>query len=104
MLSHCVFLRFRDDVSEDERLAVLEGLAALVGQVPGLRRLDYGSNRDFEAKSPGFSHGFIAVFDDRAAHLAYEAHPQHVALGARLVALCQGGHEGIVVYDIESAG
>ncbi|HEX9858933.1 MAG TPA: Dabb family protein [Paracoccaceae bacterium] len=101
MLQHCVFCAIRDDVDEASLAAVMRRLEALTAKVDGMTALRWGPNRDYEAKSPGFSHGFVATFADRAAHLAYEAHPEHQAAGMALVALCRGGHAGIVVYDLE---
>jgi hypothetical protein len=34
---------------------------------------------------------------------AYDAHPDHKAAGARLVALCTGGVAGLMVFDLEVA-
>lgn len=79
-------------------------LGELVDEIDGMLNFRGGPNRDFENKSPEYSHGFVVTFRDRAAHLAYERHPRHVELGARLVSMCRGGAEGIVVYDIDSAG
>ena len=61
-----------------------------------------GVNRDYEQKSPRHGHGFIITFRDRDSHLAYDGHPRHKAAGARLVALCQGGYDGIMVFDLET--
>jgi len=101
MLKHCVFLNFRPVYSGAEREAVLETLAGLTGEVPGLISVDYGTNLDFENKSVDYSHGFIATFTNREAHLAYETHPDHIRAGGRLVEMCVGGHQGIIVFDLE---
>lgn len=101
MLKHCVFLRFRPEIPVVERTATLQGLAGLVQEVEGLLSLEYGENLDFEGKSPGFLEGFIATFTDRQAHLRYEAHPDHIRLGNKLVDMCVGGHQGIVVFDLD---
>lgn len=103
MLLHCVFLDLADDADRgvlDDVLATFEGL---VGQVPGMMAFAQGPNRDYEAKTPDHDHGFVCSFADRAAHLAYEAHPDHIRAGAALVGLCRGGAAGIRVYDLEVA-
>ena len=41
---------------------------------------------------------------DREAHLAYHRHPDHEAAGARLVQLCEGGLDGIMVFDFDTSG
>jgi hypothetical protein len=101
MLVHCVFLNFSDECAADERMAVLRALGELKDEVDGILGYSYGPNRDFEGKSPDHNEGFIVTFRDREAHLAYERHPRHVELGGRLVEMCVGGADGIVVYDLE---
>jgi hypothetical protein len=102
MLLHCVFCAIRPDAPPGGLAAVMADLAALQGEVDGFLDFCHGPNRDFEAKSPGHGYGFVIAFRDRAAHLAYDAHPRHKDAGARLVALCDDGAQGIVVYDLET--
>ena len=101
MLAHCVFLNFSASHDAAARLSVLRALGALSDEVNGMLAFHYGPNLDFEAKTPDHKDGFIVFFRDREAHLAYERHPKHVALGARLVEMCVGGADGILVYDID---
>lgn len=101
MLLHCVFCDILETTAQGEVSAIEAELAALVGKVPGMLAFQAGPNRDYEVKSPNHRWGFVCTFTDRAAHLAYEAHPRHQAAGARLVAACRGGAAGIVVYDLE---
>lgn len=103
MLVHCVFLNLSDTSNPEACMAVLEDLGGLRHEVDGLLDYRYGPNLDFEGKSPDHGAGFVVTFRDRAAHLAYERHPRHVELGGRLVAMCEGGAAGIVVYDLEVA-
>ena len=101
MLKHCVFLNFKDDVLNGEKEAIMEGLVSLVGVVDGMIDMSFGPNLDFEKKTPDFDYGFIISFRDRKAHLSYEAHETHVEMGSRLVAACDGGVDGIVVFDLD---
>jgi hypothetical protein len=103
MLMHCVFCALKPEVPEAEIRAVCDRFASLVGAVEGMTGFQHGPNRDFEDKTGAFGWGFVCVFLDRTAHLAYERHPVHQAAGADLVALCQGGHAGIRVYDLDCA-
>lgn len=100
MLKHVVLFTRRADSDPAALTAAMDKLAALVGPVPGFLDFAFGPNRDYEAKSP-YTHGFVCTFTDRAAHLAYEAHPDHKASGAALVALTEGGYDGIFVADLE---
>lgn len=100
MIQHCVFLRFRPEVSSEERQALFQEIADLVGVVPGLRAVHNGANARFEDLDHGFADGFIAEFADAAALDVYQAHPAHKATGAKLVAAARGGIQGLLVFDL----
>jgi hypothetical protein len=100
MIQHCVWLRFRPDVSAEQRHALFQELADLVGVIPGLRSVHSGANARFEDLDHGFADGFIATFDDEAALAAYQVHPLHQATGAKLVAAAVGGLQGLLVFDL----
>ena len=102
MLLHCVFCAIRRDADPAERQSVMDEPASFKAEVAGMLEFRDGPNRDYENKTARFGHGFVITFRDRAAHLAYDGHPQHKNAGARLVALCQGGYDGIMVYDLET--
>ncbi len=101
MLQHCVFCDIRADADLTAVADVMRRLADLVPDVEGMIAFQFGPNRDYEAKSARYSLGFICTFRDRAAHLAYDTHPAHQAAGRDLVALCKGGADGIMVFDLE---
>lgn len=101
MLKHCVFVNFKEDSAPADRQAVLSGFAKVADDVPGMVDYCHGPNLDYENKSATYGDGFIVTFTDRDAHLAYENHPLHQELGARLVSMCVGGHDGIIVFDLE---
>ena len=103
MLRHCVFLIFDAAHSDEARMEILAELGALVNEVDGMVGFEFGSNLDFEQKSPLYREGFIASFRDHAALSAYAKHPVHQTLGARLVEMCVGGHDGIIVFDLDVA-
>ena len=102
MIKHCVFLNFKSEISESDQFDVFEGLSNLKNQVEGLNDFEYGNNLDFEQKSADYNSGFIASFENRQALLEYNEHPEHVLLGAKLVSMCKDGHQGIIVFDIET--
>lgn len=101
MLHHIVLM----DPDGDDGLARIESampiLAEVCANLPGASGFAHGPNRDFEGKSQRYAYGFSVMFIDRDAHLAYEAHPDHVRAGGMLVAACSGGHDGIFVADLE---
>lgn len=101
MLIHCVFCAIRADADRDDLTAVYKDFADLVPVIDGMISFDAGPNRDFEAKTAQFTDGFVVRFANRAAHLAYDVHPLHKAAGVRLVGLCDGGYDGVTVFDLE---
>lgn len=103
-LQHCVFLSFEAHHSAEARADVLSSLEAIKSALPGMLGYTFGPNRDYEQKSQGFSDGFIVTFKDRAALADYAAHPLHQAFGAKLVSMCNGGADGIMVFDLEVNG
>ena len=102
MIKHCVFLNFKTEISESEQFDVFESLSNLKHQVEGLVEFEYGNNLDFEQKSANYNSGFIASFENHQALLEYNEHPEHALLGSKLVSMCKGGHQGIIVFDIET--
>lgn len=103
MIRHCVFFKFRPDVALGEREAIYAGLNALVGQIDGLLRADFGPNVSPEGLGQGFNDGFVMDLADTAARDRYLVDPAHKAAGARLVAALEGGRNGLLVFDLEVA-
>ena len=101
MIRHIVMLNLKGDHDPKELGEVMQGLAALQPQIDGFDTFEHGPNRDFEGKSQDYPDGFICTFRDAAALGVYARDPTHQALGARLVAMCQGGADGIFVVDLE---
>lgn len=102
MIEHIVVMKLRPNHDAAELAAVMTGLADLMSRLPGAGRFVLGPNRDYENLSPGFSAGFIGTFDSPAALAHYADHPEHKALAGRLVALCEGGVAGIMVFDLDT--
>jgi hypothetical protein len=100
MIRHVVLLRFRKDVSINERNAIYAELASLKTVVSGFLAMSYGSNVSPEGKDRGFSDGFTMDFVDEVARDAYLDHPDHKAAGGRLVAALEGEREGLIVFDL----
>jgi hypothetical protein len=100
MIRHIVLLRFRPDVSEDERTAIYADLAALKAVVPGYLAMSYGPNVSPEGLQRGYDDAFTIDFIDADARDAYLVHPDHKAAGTRLVAALEGGRDGLIVFDL----
>lgn len=94
-------LRLAADADMARLEKVMQDLSDLVDRLDGCGAFGAGPNRDFEGKSIGFGYGFTFDARDAAALATYAKHPEHVALGGQLVAMCDGGADGITVYDLE---
>lgn len=100
MIRHIVLLRFRPAVSEDQIADLFTELHQIDGKVPGLLAITSGKSESPEQMERGYMHGFVVDFTDWAALQAYQDHPDHKLLGARLVAASVGGIEGILCFDL----
>ncbi|MEM6479221.1 MAG: Dabb family protein [Pseudomonadota bacterium] len=103
MIAHCVFCDIREGAPAHNLDALFAQLGTFARGLEGVISFDAGPNRDFEAKSARYNAGFVIRFRDADALKAYARHPTHRALGARLARACNGGAEGIIVFDLECA-
>lgn len=100
MIRHIVLIKFRPDLNEAGIAELFAELHDIEGKVPGLLSITSGRSESPEKIERGYMHGFVADFADWAALDAYQSHPDHQRLGARLVANAVGGKEGILVFDL----
>ena len=100
MILHTVICHLADGYDPAELQDVMAGLGEL--QVEGFLWFKHGINVDAEGKTPQYGYGFACAFADRQALDRYAIDDGHRALGARLVALCHGGADGILVSDIQT--
>ena len=100
MIRHIVLIRFRPEVSEAEIAAIFSDLAAIQAVLRGVRSITAGRSESPEQIERGYMHGFVVDFDDWAALAAYQSHPDHKAVGARIVANAVGGLDGVLVFDL----
>ena len=101
MILHFVGLNLRADHDAAELSGVMAGLAALVSVIDGFEGFEHGPNLDFEGKSADYPYGFLCRFTNAQALSAYADDPRHKALGGQLVEMCNGGADGIVVFDLD---
>ena len=100
MIRHCVLVRFRPEVTPQDRAAIYAELESLREVVPGLLAMSSGPHISPEGLHKGFVDGFTMDFADEAARDAYLIHPDHKAAGAKLVAALEGGRNGLIVFDM----
>ena len=102
MIRHCVFLRFRDDVSPLDRQSIYRDLQTLCARLPGALTITSGTTvSPEEGMDKGFSEGFILDFAHAEARDAYLVHPEHQEIARRIVASTVGGTDGVFVFDME---
>lgn len=104
MIRHCVFIRFKPEISR-ERIAVLFGeIDAVKNHLDGVLAVHVGTNvSPEEGMDKGFSNGFIVDFENSQARDNYLEDAEHKTVGAKLVEAAVDGIEGILVYDLEIA-
>lgn len=100
MILHCVFLRFKSATATSEKQSVYEALAALKDVIPGIIDVKYGQNVSPEGLNGGFLDGFVVTMESTEARDAYLVHPEHVAVGERIISLTDGGLAGLMVFDM----
>ncbi|APO66706.1 Dabb family protein [Rhizobium mongolense] len=99
MILHCVLLRLKAAMTGEEKQALLESVVALKQVIPGILDVRYGPNVSPEGLHGGFVDGFVVTFENAAARDAYLVHPEHVAVGERIVSSTDGGLAGLLVFD-----
>ncbi|PST23717.1 stress responsive protein [Rhizobium sp. JAB6] len=99
MILHCVFLRLKSALTQDEKKALFDSVLALQKVIPGIVGVKYGPNVSPEGLHGGFADGFVVTFESVEARDAYLVHPDHVAVGERIVSSTDGGLAGLMVFD-----
>ena len=104
MIRHCVFVRFRTNVSAGERDEIFDEIVGLRGHLSGIVAVCTGANVSAEVgMDQGFADGFIIDFIDPMARDDYLADAEHQRVGARIVAAAEGGIAGVFVFDLDIA-
>lgn len=100
MIRHFVFVKFRSDVSENDKQSIYGKLDGLREFIPGILDASFGPNISPEGMSHGFGDGFTMDFKDLATRDVYLEDPNHRAVGKELVGLAEGGRAGLLVFDL----
>ena len=78
MLRHIVLVKFVPSADDAQRRAVIDGLGALPGKIPTIRRYDIGT--DLGLAEDNYDLSLIAEFDSEDDFRAYAADEHHVAV------------------------
>ena len=100
MIRHIVLIRFQPGFSDRDIAALFAELHQIKGRVPGLLSIVSGKSESPEQMERGYMHGFVVDFTGWAALQAYQDHPEHQVLGAKLTAAATGGKDGILCFDL----
>jgi hypothetical protein len=100
MIRHIVLIRFQPIVSEAMIADLFAELHQINGKVLGLLAITSGKSENPEQMERGYMHGFVVDLTDWAALQAYQDHPEHQVLGAKLTAAAVGGKDGILCFDL----
>jgi hypothetical protein len=104
MIRHIVLIRFQPGLSGESIAALFAELHQIKGKVPGLLSIVSGKSESPEQMERGYMHGFVVDFTDWTALQAYQDHPEHQVLGAKLTAAATGGKDGILCFDLFTPG
>ena len=75
VLHHVVLVTLREDVTDAEIVAVLDGFAALPAAIAQIRSYDFG--RDAGLSPNDFDIVLVATFESVEEFMAYREHPAH---------------------------
>lgn len=101
MIRHIVLTRFKATATEEQISDIYAGLQSLTQSMEGVINFGGGRSESPENIERGYKHGFSIDFDSWDHLETYANNEVHKALGARLVALAEGGVDGVLVLDIE---
>ena len=101
MILHCVFLKFRPEITAEHKAALYADIAALRFAISGMINVSAGANMSPEGLDRGYADGFVVTFEDAAARDRYLVDPAHKEVGGRIVAATEGGVDGVFVYDLQ---
>ena len=76
MLRHVVLFKWNEDATDDDKLAVEQGLAALPPVIPQIQRYEFGP--DAGLAEGNFDFIVVADFASQADYETYQAHPDHL--------------------------
>lgn len=83
-LRHYVFIKFKEDTTEDQKNEVISGFADLRASIDTIRGFEWGVNNSPEKHDDGFTHAFCLTFTTDEGRKKYLEHEEHVAFAERL--------------------
>jgi hypothetical protein len=96
MIWHTVWFKFKDDVTDKQKVEMLDALNALPEGIEAIQTLACGE--DFCGRAPGYEIGLIVTFADRYGLEEYGPHPYHQNFLARFGPLW----DNVMALDFEA--
>lgn len=97
MVRHFGVFKFKDSVTDKKIAECFRTMENMVGQIPGLLSMEYGSYESSEGLNNEFTHGFIMTFDSPASRDAYLPHEIHENVKRFVVP----NLERVIVFDFQ---
>lgn len=94
MVRQIVLMRWKNEVSEEEKNEVALGLRSLEEHIVDVRVMKMGS--DLKVRSDNFDFGISVDFDDKEAYMRYREHPAHLDVVERLIGPAMAERAGLV--------
>ncbi|MEO9650086.1 MAG: Dabb family protein [Roseobacter sp.] len=100
MIRHIVLIKFKPTLNDVEISTLFDELYEIKKKLPGVLGITSGKSESPEMMERGYMHGFVVDFVDWDGLQAYQEHPDHKALGAKLVSNAVAGIDDILVFDL----
>ena len=81
VLRHVVLFKFKESATEADIKTVTDAFADLKNKIPTIVSFEWGTNVSIEPHAQGFTHCFIATFNNEQDRNDYLPHPDHAAFG-----------------------
>lgn len=102
MIVHMVLLKVREDVATEQVQETFEAIGALREEIAGIVDYSFGPYASPEGLDRGYTHGFCMTFVDARSRDAYLPHPRHEEIKSRVLAILDGGVDGVLAFDYEA--
>ncbi|NYT62514.1 Dabb family protein [Alcaligenaceae bacterium] len=96
MFHHVVLLSFKSALNAENHAYIKGVCNDMQRELPGVESVQFVQN--VSNRSPRFTHAFVAVFVDEAAHDNYQSAPMHLPLRDKIAELT----DSVVVLDYET--
>ena len=101
MILHIVLLKYQSDITKAQKSDIYTRLGAMCEAMDGVSQFSAGPSNSPEGHEKGLKDGFTLYFDHEEARQNYLEDATHRAIGGDLVAMLEGGVDGLLVFDLE---